>query len=381
MFGIFPWNYSFLLQGDITYFKEDNPREVMIILISVGAIIVISIIIRLLTHGAGVSSSMGGSKMKSTAVTPRNFNAFTMFRISSAYGLSRDQTKLLEFVFRNNSVGDPEQAMKNPALLDRHFKKAFKTIERNSESDEESQQRLANLFSLRNAIEAVPLPSSVSATPQLSENTPAILLYGNDSYPVKVLLSRGVNVITDIPRNALGTPLRIAKGARISLSFFTKSNKGFSIDGQIVGTGNTVKGPGLKIAHSGKLKPLVKRQHRRKQTAVKCELFSIHLEETGSGRKKAKKLVVDAKKFQGTIQDISVGGCSIKTGAPIQAGTRLKINFDYSGNFIVSVLGQVLRINKSGYTGMILHVKFLKVPLRSYNSINTLVYAFDEEKS
>jgi len=380
MFGFFPWKYSSLLQTDVRYFKEDNPKEVMIILIVLGGIIFISIVVRIITHGLGGGSSMSSSRNRGSVVTPRNFNAFTLFRLSSAYGLSRDQSKLLEFVFRNGGVTDPEQAMRNPALLDRHFKKAYKTIERNSESDEEAQQRLASLFSLRNVIEASHGPANTVATPQLTENTQAILLYGNDSYPVKVLLSRGLNVITDIPRNALGTPLRIAKGAKISISFFTKSNKGYSIDGQIVGTGNTVRGPGLKIAHTGKMKPLVKRQFRRKQVTMKCELFTIHLEETGSGRKKTNKLVVDTKKYSGSVQDISSGGCAVKTGAPIQVGSRVKINFDYSGSFIISALGQVIRMNKSGYTGMILHIKFLKVPRRSYNSINSLVYGFDEDK-
>ena len=376
MIGIFPGSYSFLLQ--VKYFKDDDPRSAMILLIAIGGIIVFGVLFHFIRNGTG--ASIGGTKTRTATVTPRKFNAFTLFRISSAYGLTREQTKLLEFVFRNDAVSDPERVMKNPALLDRHFKRAYKTIERNSDSDEDAQLRLARLFSLRNAIDAAPGAVSSSTGPQLMENTPAILLYGNDSYPVKILLSRGLNVITEIPRNALGTPLRISKGAKATLSFFTKANKGFSIEGQISGTGNTVRGPGLKIAHSGKMKPLVKRQFRRKQATMKCELYLVRLEDSGNGRKKAAKLVIDNKKFSGTIQDISIGGCAIKTSAPIQAGSRLKINMDYSGNYLITVLGQVIRINRSGFTGTVIHIKFLKVPRRAYNSINSLVFGYDEDK-
>ena len=378
MLGIFPWNYSFLLQEQVKYFKDDNPKEVMITLIGIGVIVVFYFVFHLIKNGTGGGSSIGGNKSRGSAVTPRKFNAFTLFRISSAYGLSRDQTKLLEFVFRNDGVNDPERVMKSPSILDRHFKKAYKTIEKNSASDEEAQQRMARLFSLRNALEASPIAAGENTSPQLAENSSVILLYGSDSYPVKVLYSRGMNAITDIPRNALGTPLRIANGAKITLSYFTKANKGFSLDGHVVGSGNTARGAGLKIAHSGKMKPLVKRQFRRKQIVIKCEFSTIHLEETG--KKKTNKLVVDAKKFSGAIQDISIGGCAIKTNAAIQAGTKLKLNLDYSRNYMISVLGQVLRINRSGFTGAIMHVKFLKVPLRAFNSVNSLVYGYDEDK-
>lgn len=318
--------------------------------------------------------------MRSAPVAQRNFTAFTMFRISSAYSLTREQSKLLEFVFRNDAVSDPERVMRNPGVLDRHFRKAYKYIERNSVTDEEAQQRLAALYSLRNLIEASSGPSGGNATPQLTENSPAILILGDDSHHVKVLISKGLNVITDMPRNALGTPLRVTRGAKVTLSFFTKGNKGYSLDGKITGTGNTIRGPGLKIAHSGKVKPLVKRLSRRKQVTMKCELFIVHVEPTGSGRKKTNKLIVDSRKFTGAVQDISIGGCAVKTNSPIQAGSRIKINLDFYNNYATSVLGQVLRINKSGYTGIVLHVKFLKVPRRAFNSINTLVYGFDQDK-
>jgi len=164
------------------------------------------------------------------------------------------------------------------------------------------------------------------------------------------------------------------------MSFFTKSSKGFSLDGHVVGTGNTVRGPGLQISHSGKIKPLVKRQFRRKQAAIKCELSLVNIQEVGEGRRKTSKLVVDNKRYLGNIQDISIGGSAIKTNAPIIVGSRIKVSIDYVDNYTISVLGQVLRINRSIATGSIIHVKFLKVPRRAFNTINALVFGFDEDK-
>jgi c-di-GMP-binding flagellar brake protein YcgR len=97
------------------------------------------------------------------------------------------------------------------------------------------------------------------------------------------------------------------------------------------------------------------------------------------GRKRETKLVVDTRKYTGTVLDISIGGCSLKASAPIQVGSRLKISIDYDDNTLINVLGQVLRTNRSGAAGTIIHIKFLKVPRRAFNSISALVFGYDDD--
>jgi len=366
--------HFFLLQ-DVKYFKDDDPKEMMVVLIVLGAVVVLALLFHFLR--TGVSSSVAGKGKVRTQVTPRKFNAFTLYRIASAYGLEREQTKLLEFVFRNDQVADPERVMSNPALLDRHFKRAYRTIEKNSETEDDAQERLVKLFTLRNVIESS-APTGDSASTRISENTPAVLTIDQESYPVKLITAKGQQVITEAPRNSLGTPVRITKGTKVTLSFFTKSSKGFSFDGNIVGSLDTDHGPGLQINHSGKTKPLVKRMYRRKQAVIKCEFFLVYLDES-EGKKKPPKLVVDSKKIVGTVLDISIGGCSLKTSTPIQVGSRLKITIDCNDNVLINVLGHVLRSNRSGSAGTILHIKFLKVPRRAFNSISALVFGYDDE--
>ena len=88
-------------------------------------------------------------------------------------------------------------------------------------------------------------------------------------------------------------------------------------------------------------------------------------------------MVVDTRRMTGSVTDISIGGCAIKTQSSIPAGTRLKIEFDSSrGSMPVAVLGLVLRVNRSGIANTIIHVKFLKVPRKAMNAINTLVFEY-----
>ena len=363
----------FLLQRGLPTFKDDNPMEGWIFLIVIAGVVFLAVIYHIVATKLGRSRT--GRKSRSGASSGhRKFNAFNMMRISSNYGLDREQAKLLEYVFITNGVSDIDRTIKNPVLVDRHFKRAFKYIAKNSANEEEAQQSMAKLFTLRNLLD-VPPEADDAPSVQISENTPAILACGEDSYPVKVLSSKGQNMLTEIPINKLGTPIRFSNGTGITLSF---PDNGFSFDGRIVGVESINQEQGLQITHTGRAKALVKRKYRRRQTSIECAFSQVKVEEEGSGKKKTSKLVVDNKSFSGTLQDVSIGGCSLKTRVPIQAGTRLKISTDYEDNLVIKVLGQILRVNRSGSAGTIMHVKFLKVPRRSFNSINTLIFGYNE---
>ncbi|GHT97372.1 hypothetical protein FACS1894142_1770 [Spirochaetia bacterium] len=134
----------------------------------------------------------------------------------------------------------------------------------------------------------------------------------------------------------------------------------------------------IEAAHtaaSGQSKGKVQRRFKRKEAAISCKLYTVRLEETG--KKKERKMVVEKRSVPGSIQDISVGGCAIQSNASIPAGTRLKITFDHSGASL-AVLGQILRVNKDDGANAVIHVKFTKVPRKAMNSINAIVFEYND---
>ncbi|MDR3168050.1 MAG: PilZ domain-containing protein [Treponema sp.] len=348
----------------------------IILVVGIGLTIITVMIINFTRNRVGNGVGSG----KSGGITPRKFNGLTLHRIANSYGLDRDQTKLLEYVFRLDAVSDPGRVMGNASLLDKHFKQAYRVIERNAETEEDAQIKLARLFSLRNSIEASQgNENTLSSTKQIADNAAAVLSFGKDNYPVKIISSKADNVLVEYPRTALGTPIHLPRGSKVSLAFFTKSSKGFSFDSRVLGTSETSRGLVLQLAHSNRIKPLVQRRFRRKQTMLICVFFLVFADETTVGRKKVTKLTVDRRRYTGTILDISVGGCSMKTSAAIPVGSRLKITVDYSNDTTINVLGQVLRTNRSNAGGIIMHIKFLKIPRKAMNIINTMVFGFAED--
>lgn len=348
------WKSKSSFSGDATFF-----------VIGIGVIIVILIIVILAKN-----------KLKVPALNGAPSGRVHLHRVASTMGLNREQTKMLEFVFKSDGVTDPVSSLNSPHLLDRHFKKAYRLIEETAITDEEVQQKLSILFATRNIIESGPGGLPTTSTRQIPENVAAVLTLGDKNYPVRVISTKGDTLVVENPSSESG-PLHPPQGSKVTLAFYTKSSKGFSVESRILGSTETKGGPVLQLVHSGQIKRLSNRRFRRRQTVIATGFYFVHIEDTG--RRKEQKLVVDHQRHSGDIIDISIGGCSLQTREPVTSGQRLKVEFTREDNSVVAALGQVLRINRTG-VNTIMHIKFLKVPRKSLNSINAMVYEYADKE-
>jgi len=358
------------LQVDVSDFwkkQDSSSNKESIIILVIFVVIIVAVVLINSARGKSPGSGSGGGK-GSTGL----FARLALHRMGRDIGLDNEQVKMLDFVFRTDQVMEPEKSIANPALLDRHFRRAYRVIEQTSKNDADLQYRQAVLFSTRNILESR-VSGGLSSTRQLTDDTSIILNNGKEKYEVLVLSSSGESLAVECPQNALGSSVKLQKGTRINALLFTKNNKGFSFETHVTGY-NTVHGKNaLLLAHSNKLKFLSQRRFRRRQMVIASNLYLVYVE--GSGKKQ--RLIVDKRRLTGNIADISVGGCSIKSKAPIQVGARMKIEFTH-GEYSVAALGQVLRTNRAGMV-TIVHIKFLKVSRKSMNIINAFVYEYANE--
>ena len=314
--------------------------------------------------------------IKNRAGAPRRFSGFAMRRIAASYGLNTPQRKMLEGIFRNDAVSDPLSVMQSAPLLDRHFKRAYQRIEAAAEDDADAQEQLALLFSTRNAIESAENTAGpAGSTRQIPSGMAATLTVGKETHQVRVANAKGDSVLVESPKNSLGSPIRIPTGSKVSLSFFTKSSNGYSFESRVTGVMETAKVPALKLAHAPKVKPLISRKYRRRQTTIPCSIAMITVREEKVRRKLVRKMRLDKRRYTGAIMDLSIGGCSIRCSASIQPGARMKIDFVYGDSPSINALGQVLRVNRGGIYATI-HVKFFKIPRRSQNLVNAIVFEY-----
>jgi len=332
-------------------------REIIIFIIFIAIIIIAIILINIFKKNVKPGS------------TGKIFPGFALRRLTKNTGLNHEQKKMLNFVFKTDEVTDPEKSLATPVTLDRHFKKAYRIIKQSSNNEKEIQQKLSILFSTRNLLENSSI-GAISSTYQIKDGTKLSISSGRDKIDVVVISAKDENLAIETPKNILGSQIKIAQGAKLNVLFFTKNNKGFSFETHVTGT-SVIRGkPVTLLAHSNQLKCLSQRRYRRRQTAIACFMNLVYIEGTG----KKQRLVIDKRRFAGTITDISVGGCSIKIKAPVQVGARFKIEFTEK-DVNVAALGQVLRTNRAGMT-TVLNIKFLRVTQKSINHINAYVYEY-----
>jgi hypothetical protein len=283
---------------------------------------------------------------------------------------------MFEYVLRTGSVSDPETVLNNPNQLDQHFKRTYKILERSVSSQDELNTQLSTLFSTRNVIEAnVGNVSTETSTRQIPDNSQAVLGVGENNFHVTVITSKGDAVVVQSPTSNTGRVLNLSRGTKVKLAVFSKSNKGFSVESRILDSADTQSGHVVQLAHSGEIKRLSNRRFRRRQMVIPANFYLVHVE----GVKKNQKMIVDKRRYTGNIMDISIGGCSIKTNMQVNSvGQRLKIEFTSKDGGPIATLGQVLRTNRTG-VNTILHIKFLKVPRKSLNSINAMVYEYIDD--
>jgi c-di-GMP-binding flagellar brake protein YcgR len=366
----------FLLQisaKDLNLKPQTSLKDILVFLAIFAAIIVIMVIFNSKKDPTGKGSSGGLAGGKSSGGGSGGiFSVFAFHRIARNLGLDTEQTKMLDYVFKTDQVTEPEKSLKNPELLDRHFRRTFRILDQTQGNEEENQHRLAVLFSTRNIIENSVL-DTLNSTHQIKEDTRFTIIYNKDKLSVNVISTKGDYINVEAPKNVLGSIVKIQKGTRLTVFFFSKSNKGFSFETRVIGFGSREGHPVMQIAHSNNVRFLSQRRFRRRQASVNCILCLVIIE----GKGKKQHLIADKRRLQGSITDISVGGCSIKVMNPIKAGAMFKVEFQLV-DMNLAALGQILRTNRTGMN-TIVHMKFLKVSQRSMNAINSFVYEYANE--
>jgi hypothetical protein len=373
----------FLRAQEIKYFKEDDPMSALILGIGAATIVVIATIVNIIKHGfKPIALRPGGAKNSSGFTMPRQFSGFTLRSIAKNYDLTKEQTKMLEYIFAKNGVSKPREVLADPVITDKHFRRVYQSMVSKSGygiEDSVIQKELSRLFSTRNAIEASPESLHNASAPEIGYGTKVVLSVNDKTYPLKIDMIRGEVIMVICPLNPLGEPLKFQKGARADLNYFDDMNHGFLQACRILDVVSAPRRPPiLQLLTEGRPKILFKRKNRRRSINIACEFWVVTLTKTGSDSLSQTNMTVGNRKFFGEILNISPGGCSIRTRGLLKPGLRLKISLDYNKKTVV-VLGQVLRINRGSSITSFVHIKFIKGSVKALNIINAVVYRYNDD--
>jgi c-di-GMP-binding flagellar brake protein YcgR len=108
--------------------------------------------------------------------------------------------------------------------------------------------------------------------------------------------------------------------------------------------------------------------------------WPVFIMNEGSGRRAKKRAFVsDERRGVGRLEDISAGGCSIRTQRPLKAGTLIKVEFETWDRTKLTAFGKVRGTQRTPLRYGVMHIMFTRVSRKNLNMIQSYVYGIAEQ--
>lgn len=359
----------------VHYLTNTDPTKFLFLLLGIALVIAILSIVGKFrgntTTSKKRSSFFPADKKKSPGF-------WALHKLSYKYGFTSEELHFLSQTFASLGVSDPETSLASSIALDKLFSKKYELIEKEAGSEGLAEQQKALLFSIRQSVEAS-LNGRVSITDsrKIPSGYPASIKDANNAqYPTRLFKSATDQLLAETPHSSVGSLIKMPRGSRITISFYSKHRQGFLFETRVLGSGEHSGEPVIILEHSSSISPLPYRKHKRQTAHIQASFAAAQLVETKEGKKTRRRLEVISSFNSGIIIDISAGGCALKTIAPLRAGEYTKIEFSDNKDRGLVALGRIVRTNKTSAVGAIMHIQFIKLPMKTSNTIQSLVYGY-----
>lgn len=133
------------------------------------------------------------------------------------------------------------------------------------------------------------------------------------------------------------------------------------------------------VEHATNIRQSQKRRSPRREYDRACYFYPVTVITVGRGKKAKKQAFVNKnRRIFGRIDDLSAGGCAIRTQGPLASGSILKVDFEAADGSPISVFGRVRGLERSRNRGRIMHIMFTRVSRKNLNRIESYVYGLVE---
>lgn len=362
-----PW---ILLQAR-PFLPTANSRATVVFLLIIGAVILALIV-------GGVIVSRRRRYMDPEA--RRKFSRQVFHKMARNLGLGRIHIDYLEYLVRVCKVQQPFLVFSNAGLLDDLLRKGIYSLQQNAAlKSEDRERRMAHLFQIKQIIErnagrgkAMRSTMTIRAGQSVSMATA-----DGRQYQSRVISTMRDMIACAAAQDERGAGIRWPRGTTLKLNFWREGDAGYAFESKVLGY-DTIKGSVCVLVHHAKtLRREQQRRYRRSPIHRPCFFYPVMVVESGSGRRKERRAVVQtARRLVGNLVDISAGGCSVNGLYPLKAGSLCKIEFELNRRQRMNVFGKVRTVRKSGIRGGVMHVMFTRVSASLLNQIYLYVYDY-----
>ncbi len=289
--------------------------------------------------------------------------------LSKRARLSRQEKELFTKICHAHPLPNINYVLTKTNSFDTYLKETFTNLD--SKKDEEGK---TTLFSLRTkAFSAFETTLNLKNTRLIPVETPFTYTPSQGIHHVLVLTETNpqeMHFRLPPEMTAEDKPEILSK---IKLIFVYKDNNPYEIEARVA---RYQKGKNdseiLVCAQTDRISSRTRRASPRMELFMGCT-FSSAKKETAGGKTEFK---TSEKLHDGSLLDISAGGCRISTKLPIKAEQYLHINSTFGLAEKSEATGIILRTTKTKNEDYILHIKFVKISQNLVNRINALTCGY-----
>ena len=352
---------------DITAFRISAPTPGQIIIL-----IVIFLVIGLVFYLASRASGTGTRKRtgKPTGTGWHNF-----YQLAKMRGLTKQETEVLRKLVQAYGLTRPTMVFTSTAILDGCIQRAIRRVSLKEVKGESKDDIINMYYRIRNkitrnrAVKGVATTKAIPVGAKLRIEVPKVGFFS-----VSVVKNDDECLGISIPMLPPGKTVAWGK-LKLNCSYWRENDAAYNFETKVLDVVVTDVDQYICLKHTNKITRVQKRRYPRKNVRIPVIFVRLRVIEQ-DGRKKA---IVDRKDAHwGTIIDISVGGLSIETTAPVDKNNYVKVEFELKEDYKVVGYGKVKRIERNpAKRNWIMHIQFTKIDKRYKNEIFALLYDYE----
>lgn len=359
-----------LLQQDIQFFSEPDPAQTRITLIVFGILILVGIVAAVLNSRRGGGSGGGGGG-RTGGVN----------RQAKKMGLDPDQRRALRDLSRALSLQSPARLLSNPAYLNHALKRRIDQLDLADMPDAERERQKSLLFTVKRSVQNATTNVKVLPSSRHVRVGQAVHIRTADGTEHESMVASNVHngLGLEIVAGRRSSRMSFPKGTQLMVSFVDDANRLYSYRSRVIGYNNARGASVMFVEHGSNIRETQQRKSPRREYDRPCYFYPVTVLTTGRGRKqKTQAFVNKNRRIFGRFEDLSAGGCAIRTQVPLPKGDILKIDFENADGTPISVYGMVRAVERQRARGRLMHIKFTRVSRKNLNQIQSYVYGLTE---
>jgi len=359
-----------LQQPDFEFFATPDPQQNMLTLAIFGGVL-------LLIVAAAIIGSRRSDRTRKGRV-PK----MVIRRYAKQAGLKPHQTQALIEMVQNGHVDQPIRLFQSEQYLTNAVRREIQRIDHSSISDGEKEDRKFLIFQIKRLLTLAISRSGggITATRRLVGGQELSISGGDDVWhESKVTANVGDSLGVEAPMGKDGSSILWNKGTKVYGRIALKGGQ------NVVHFKSTVRGisrshgiASLLLSHDDHMTSARQRRFPRREADQPVFFWPVVVLSVGTGRKAKKQAFVSSqKRGYGRLEDVSAGGCSIRTPQPLSSGSLTKIAFETEDKTRLTAFGKIRNVERLPGRYSVMHVQFTKVSKKHLNRIQAYVYGLE----